>query len=458
MSVRRFWLKTVLAAILLAGTVFTLALLLSSQPDLLGGATFSRVFTDRNGQLLRVTLTPDEKYRIYTPLEQIPAEMQDAVLLYEDRSFWRHFGVSFPALARAAWNMARGGRRMGGSTITMQLVRLSGNLATTSLSGKLRQIWCALVLERHYSKPEILEAYLNLAPYGGNVEGVGAAARIWFGKDVSQLALPEILALVPVPQHPAARNPLAVQGRDLSRARLRLNALWETKYPDPNMELFARMPLRVLGPAFLPQEAPHAINSLLSEINPSERDTLVTTLDLPIQRLLEQILAQAVARGAIWGMNNAAALLLDWRSGEIRALVGSANFFAASIQGQVDGTAARRSPGSTLKPFLYALAVAQGLIHPQTLLADTPRVFRGYEPENADGEFQGPISARRALQSSRNIPAIALADRLFSPTLYDFLQNAGVRFAESSSHYGLALVLGGAEVTMREIAGLYALL
>lgn len=440
------------------------ALALAPKPDLWGGAEFSRVFTDRNGRLLRVTLTGDERYRIYVPLSRIPSAMQEATLLYEDRAFYRHPGVNPLALARAVAGMAAGGRRMGGSTITMQLARLTDGLNTTTVSGKLRQMWRALVLERHYNKREILEAYLNLAPYGGNVEGVGAAARVWFGKDAFRLTLPEIMALVPVPQHPAARNPLASQGKALSAARLRLNALWKEAHPDASGggDIFAELPLAVSGPGDLPSEAPHAVVGLLAreaELPAPDRDgAIATTLDLPLQRLVERTLRRGTARGRLWGMRNAAAVLLDWRSGEIRALAGSADFFDASIHGQVDGTMARRSPGSTLKPFVYALALEQGLIHPLTLLADTPRSFRGYEPENADGAFRGPVSARDALLASRNIPAIALAGRLNPPGLYGFLRQAGVEFSESAEHYGLALVLGGAEVSMRELAGLYAIL
>ena len=190
----------------------------------------------------------------------------------------------------------------------------------------------------------------------------------------------------------------------------------------------------------LPFAAPHAVDSLLagSEL-PQGR--ISTTLDLGLQRLLERQLRRAVEAGRLWGMDNAAALLLDWRSCEILALAGSADYFNATIQGRWTARRRRRSPGSTLKPFIYALALQEGLIHPETLLSDTPRAFKGYEPENADGGFRGPISARMALLGSRNIPAIALASQLPAPGLYGFLGKAGVRFEHGPEHYGLALVL-----------------
>ena len=385
-----------------------LALHAAPRPDLYGKAGFSRIFLDRRDRVLRITLAPDGTYRIFTPLTAMPPELMEATLLYEDRSFYRHPGVNPLALLRSVAQMALGGRRMGGSTISMQVVRLTRKFSTASIPGKLRQIWQALVLERHYGKDEILEAYLNLAPYGANVEGVGAAARIWFHKEAAELSLPEILALTPVPQHPAARNPLASRGRALSLARARLDRIWREVHPRDAGQGLPNVPLRVHALSELPFAAPHAVDSLLagSEL-PQGR--ISTTLDLGLQRLLERQLRRAVEAGRLWGMDNAAALLLDWRSCEILALAGSADYFNAAIQGQVDGTAARRSPGSTLKPFIYALALQEGLIHPETLLSDTPRAFKGYEPENADGGFRGPISARMALLGSRNIPAIALA-------------------------------------------------
>ncbi|MEE0815792.1 MAG: transglycosylase domain-containing protein, partial [Desulfovibrio fairfieldensis] len=222
-----------------------LALHAAPRPDLYGKAGFSRIFLDRRDRVLRITLAPDGAYRIFTPLTAMPPELMEATLLYEDRSFYRHPGVNPLALLRSVAQMALGGRRMGGSTISMQVVRLTRKFSTASIPGKLRQIWQALVLERHYGKDEILEAYLNLAPYGANVEGVGAAARIWFHKEAAELSLPEILALAPVPQHPAARNPLASRGRALSLARARLDRIWREAHPQDAGQGLPNVPLRV---------------------------------------------------------------------------------------------------------------------------------------------------------------------------------------------------------------------
>lgn len=454
----------------LCGFGLWLWLTFTPPPPLLQGVTFSPLVLDRHGELLRMGLTPDEKYRVRVRLAEIAPEAVQALLLYEDRHYYSHPGVNPLALGRAAVAMLQGGRRMGGSTITMQVARLRFNLDTTTLGGKLRQMLLALHLERHYTKKDILEAYFCLAPYGGNVEGLAAAARVYFKRPPSRLSLTESLALAIVPQNPVRRSPLS--GPDFSVARARMERLWRGAHPTSSTPFVSgpladatfhgspltNAPLRVFGPKALPFAAPHASAALLTAWDfATQSDPLTTTLDRPLQRLLENRLTAFAARGRIYGLHNAAALLLHWPSMEIRALVGSADFNNPHIFGQVDGTLARRSPGSTLKPFIYALALDQGLIHPQSLLVDSPRSFGGYDPENFDRSFRGPLPAHEALRTSRNIPAIQLAAKL-SPDLYAFLRRAEVQLPKSPEHYGLSLVLGGAEVSMRELVELYAML
>lgn len=440
-------LAGVSALALLALLSLTAWLALAPCPAPLAGLDFSRVVLDRHGGILRVSLTSDQKYRIRTRLTDIPPTAVNTVLRYEDRFFWRHPGINPLSLLRAAGGMLTGGRRMGGSTITMQVARLSRGLETGKIGAKLRQMLLALQLEWHYSKEEILEAYFNLAPYGGNVEGLGAAAVCYFHKTTAQLAPAESAALMLVPQNPTRRRP-SRQNAAFTQAVRRLNRTWFGKKETA--------PLRVYGPRDMPFAAPHLCAEILQR--PDGGDMPRTTLDATDQRRLERQLARFAARHSAYGLTNCAALLLHWPDMEVRALAGSADFFNPAIEGQVDGTRARRSPGSTLKPMIYALALQQGLIHPQTLLADTPHSFAGYDPENYDGAFRGPISAAEALRASRNVPAISLAARLSRPSLYEFLRRAGVAFTDDADHYGLSLVLGGAEVSMRELAGLYAML
>lgn len=432
---------------LVSVAVLCLAALCAPCPHPLAGRDFSPIVEDRDGNLLRLALTQDHKYRLHTRVADIPPRALEAILAYEDRWFWQHPGVNMLALIRSCAAMLLGGRRMGGSTITMQVARLAFGLKTATITGKLRQIWLALCLERHYDKGDILEAYFSLAPYGGNVEGLAAASQVYFHKWPERLTDAESEALMLVPQNPVARRPATDNATFVSAVRRQWHG--DGEYA----------PLRIFAPADLPFRAPHVCDELLAGRDADSAGTRIrTTISLPLQQKVEHYLSRFVARHASRGLDNAAALLLHWPSMEIRALAGSADFFADGISGQLDGTRARRSPGSTLKPFIFALGLEQGLIHPHTLMLDTPRSFAGYDPENFDRSFRGPIPAAEALRASRNIPALSLAARLRNPNLFGFLKRAGVDFLSSEEHYGLALVLGGAEVTMREMAALYAML
>jgi penicillin-binding protein 1C len=446
--------RTLRAAAIAAGAL-TIAWALLPRMPLREGLGFSRAIYDGQGKLLRLTLAADERYRLWVPLSRISPWVVEATLLHEDRLFRLHPGVNPVALVRAAARTyLTGGRRMGGSTLTMQLARIRYGIDSRTPGGKLLQILRALQLERHYSKEQILEAYLNLAPYGRNVEGVGAASLVYFEKEAEQLGLGEALALAVIPQSPARRAP-GEAGGTLEAARDALTRRWLAAHPaDARRRAGLSGPVRVRLPEALPFLAPHFVEGVLAS---STAGTVVTTLDLRRQRLVERALRAHVDRRRAVGIDNAAALLVDHRSMEVVAAVGSASFFDPRIAGQVDGTRARRSPGSALKPFLYALAFEQGLLHPRSILEDAPARFRGYDPENFDGRFAGPISATEALNRSRNVPAVRVASRL-DPGLHALLTGAGIAGLQPEEHYGLALVLGGAELTMEEIVRLYALL
>jgi penicillin-binding protein 1C len=410
---------------------------------------------DRNGELLRLTLAADQQYRLWTPLEDVSPLFLEALLLHEDRHFQHHPGVDPLALMRAATRTMRGNRQ-GGSTITMQLVRLRSGLNTRTPAGKLRQIGAALWLDLRHSKREILEAHVNLLPYGRNVQGVGTASLIYFGKRASELTLAEALTLVLIPQSPQRRDPAQGEPPELTAARARLLDRWLEGHPGQQAAVrLAHAPLSYRSLRDLPFEAPHLVTDLLAAAPAAE---IRTTIDLRLQHLIETRLRQFVERGRATGLQNAVAMLVDTRSLELRALVGSADFSDPAIHGQVNGAFAKRSPGSVLKPFIYALAIDQGLIHTRTVLKDAPAAFGSYAPENFDGAFAGPVSARDALTRSRNIPAVALAARLSQPNYYQFLRSAAVSRMASERHYGLALALGGGEVTMEEVAVLYAML
>src|SRR6266496_3908971 len=451
--IRASWVRS----LALLGMTVWFAWLLLPKPPLLEGISFSQCVRDRNGKLLRVTLSADQKFRIWTPLHEISPALIDATLRFEDKYYRHHPGVNPLALLRSALNLRPGHAHNGASTITMQLARLRYHLRTRTLSGKFVQIVRALELERHYSKDQILEAYLNLAPYGRNIEGVGAASQIYFGKTAAHLTRPESISLSVIPQSPTRRALSVDQDNRSLNAALSRFGRRDARLPY-SQDDYATL-ARDFRPRALSEHkllAPHFVQQVLAA--EKGHDEIVTTLDLPKQQLIERRIADYIRTNRGRGIQNAAALLIDTRSMDVLAQIGSADFFNAEIQGQVDGTRAPRSPGSTLKPFVYALALEQGLIHPLSILVDAPRSFGEYNPENFDREFLGPIRACDALARSRNLPAIELASQLAHPTLYEFLRGAGVALPRSESLYGLSLPLGGAEVSMENLVRLYAAL
>jgi penicillin-binding protein 1C len=440
-----------------------LALRVYPKPPLLEAQPWSRAVYASGGELLRLSLASDEQYRLWAPLKEISPAYVEAVLLYEDRGFYWHPGVNPLALLRSGYSTAFGTRRQGGSTITMQLARRLYRIESRSLGGKLKQIFAALWLEARYGKAEILEAYLNLTPFGGNVEGAGAASLIYFRKPVASLNLPESIALAVIPQNPRQRMVSESENSALQKARTRLWRQWLARHPgDGRLAADQQLVLQGFSRGGLPFEAPHVVDMLLrttsATANGKPQGDLHTSLDLRMQHALERVVREYLRTKSESGVTNASALLLDARDMRVKALVGSADYYNAEIEGQVNGALAKRSPGSTLKPFIYALALDQGVLHPMSMLKDAPTSFGPFSPENFDGRFVGPITAQDALIRSRNIPAVAVAAKLGKPNLYDFLKMAGVSRMQSEEHYGLALVLGGGEVSMEELAQLYATL
>ncbi len=449
---------------LLAGALLVLYIVCQPPAPLWEGVHFSPMLMDNKGQLMRLALSPDDKYRLHAKLEHIPEHVRQAVILYEDKYFYNHPGVNLFSLVRAAKSLITSSRRMGASTIAMQVARMRYKVVSSTVQGKLHQMLLALQLIWHYGHDTVLEAYFSLAPYGGNIEGIEAASRVYFHTSARELSKIEALALCLVPQNPqkrafkrGARGHLLFHP-DLERARQILHKKWNAAYPAQAVPEKSP-PLRVYTLKDLPFIAPHLSLELLQSSAPHtvKARPLYSTIDSAQQKIVENSLRQFLRQNAVYGLKNAAAMVVHWPSMEVRALAGSANFYDATIDGQVDGTKAKRSPGSTLKPFIYALALEQGLIHPQSMLMDAPRSFAAYNPENFDKQFQGPLPAHEALRLSRNVPAIELAARL-EPSLYTFLQRAQVGLKKDDSHYGLSLVLGGAEMSMRQLVTLYAML
>ena len=427
------------------------------KPPLYDNVSFSRVVLDRNNELMRLSLTKDEKYRLYTPLAKISNNFQKAVLLYEDKHFYQHLGVNPKSLLNAFLKTyISGNRKIGGSTITMQLVRLRYKINSSQIYGKIWQIIKALQLELHYTKDEILETYLNLIPYGGNIEGIGAASYIYFNRSALELNLFDSLTLAVIPQNPVKRAPQETNKSQTTIARKYLYSQWVKNNPEDIIyQRLFDLPIKFISTKSLPFTAPHFTLNMLAST--TDR-TIASTIDSNLQTILERQIKTYIETVSDYGVNNAAALLIDYTNMEVLASIGSANFYNNLIDGQVDGTRAKRSPGSTLKTFIYALAFDQGLIHPLSLLKDSPHQYGNYMPENFDGDFIGPISARESLIKSRNVPVLYLASNLSSPTFYEFLKQAEITKLSKEENYGLSIALGSAEVTMEELVQLYAML
>ncbi|OCG33744.1 penicillin-binding protein 1C [Gilliamella sp. Fer2-1] len=438
-----------------------LVIRLYPHPPLCEPLTFSKRYYDDNNQLIRMTLAKDDRYRLWTPLEDVSPDIINGLLLHEDQWFYYHIGINPFSLARAfGATYLGGGNRQGASTITMQLARMRWQLNTKNIGGKLHQIARAIQLELMYSKHDILEAYLNYAPFGRNIESIGAASLIYFNKPPSQMNLPEALTLVVLPQSPTYRidRKTGFAGKALVKARNQLFERWQEKYDvDSNIAALFLQKLVLRQPEQMPFGAPHFVNQIIQQHH-SDAQEVKTTLDSNLQKIISRQVNLFIERSRLKNINNASVILVDTQTMQVKALLGSANYFGNSIQGQVNGTLAKRSPGSTLKPFIYALGIDQGVLHPRTILKDVATDFGAYTPENFDRNFRGPISATDALIHSRNIPAVTVASKLHNPSFYQFLVNAHIQKLADESHYGLSLVLGGGEISAQELVGLYAML
>ncbi|WDE12613.1 penicillin-binding protein 1C [Thalassomonas haliotis] len=413
---------------------------------------FARVVVDENNRPLRTFADENGIWRYPVTLEQVSPLYIDALLNYEDRWFWYHPGINPLSLLRAAGqNISENRVVSGGSTLSMQVARIL-HPHGRSLWGKVRQVLRTLQLEWHLDKKEILELYLNTAPFGGTIEGVAAASYTYLNKPAKALSHAEAALLAVLPQAPTRYRPdlhhqAAQKARDKVLQRLADFGVWGQSVVDE-----ARLE-QVYSFNFRPEQlAPLLSRRLLSHsdgqgvvkstINRDLQQSLQDTLNAYIQKLPKQ------SSGAI--------LVVDNHSSAVKAYIGSADFANASRYGYVDMVQAMRSPGSTLKPFLYGLAMDEGLIHSHSLLADVPRNWGNYRPENFSGAFYGPVSAAEALQRSLNMPAVDLFERFGVKRFSARLENAGLSLAIPGGNPNLAVILGGAGTSLEQLVQAYS--
>ena len=455
------WQRIKLAAVALAAAclisvgVFVAWVLSLGPLPLEQARQVSATVVDRHGRLLRAYAMADGRWRLPVDAKaNVDPGYLKLLFAYEDKRFHSHHGIDPLALSRAALQLSSRGRIVsGGSTITMQLARLMEPRRERSVYAKLRQMVRAVEIERQLTKDQILNLYLALAPYGGNLEGIRAASIAYFGKEPKRLSLAEAALLVALPQSPENRR-LDRHPEEARAARDRVldrmiedgqisneDAAAAKAVPVPRM----RKPIPIL--------APHSADRAVASFK--DIPVISLTLDGSLQKALE---ALARDRAIALGPNISVGILaVDNESGDVLARVGSPDYFDEQRAGQVDMTCAVRSPGSTLKPFIYGLAFEDGFVHPESLIDDRPIRFGDYAPQDFDMTFQGTVPVRKALQLSLNVPAIALLDRVGASRLSSRLKQAGGNLVLPKDEVpGLAMGLGGVGVALQDLVQLYA--
>ncbi len=425
--------------------------------------SYSSLILDRKGEIIYGFLSEDDKWRFQTELDEISPILKETILYKEDRWFYYHFGVNPFSVGRAAArNIWTARRTSGASTITMQVVRLLNPKSRTYFN-KLIETFRAFQLELNYSKDEILQLYLNLIPYGGNIEGVKSASLLYFGQEPEKLSLAQITALTIVPNRPTTLGFSTTSDRDYlitTQKIIKERNKWLTRFKRDNLFKTETINDALEEPLDInfrkmAREAPHF--SLFLHSQYPNQNVLETTLDRTIQQKVEQISQNYTRRLSKLGIYNSAILVVDNQTKEIRAYIGSQDFYDTLHNGQVDGVQAYRSPGSTLKPLIYGMAFDEGFLTPKRKLLDVPIDYDGYTPENFDKNFNGEVSVEVALAYSLNVPAVNTLKELSVFKMVSKLSDAGFSQIEADKHkLGLSLALGGCGVSLEEMVGLFS--
>jgi len=451
--------KKILKTIKIAGVIFLSLVVLFFLFDLIFplrvDVAYSPVVESRNGKVLHAWLAKDQQWRIKASLNEISPEFKKAILYKEDKYFYSHPGVNLIAVSRAFFNnLFHLKRTSGASTISMQVVRMLHPESRTYFN-KCFEMVRAEQLELHYSKNEIFELYCNLLPYGGNIQGIKTASLLYFNKTPDKLSLAEVTALSVIPNRPNSLVP----GKN-NAAIIRERNKWLNNFKDAKL-----FPGNIINDAInepLTAKRQHAPNEVpqfawrLRKNNLSQTQ-LHSTLDENIQQKTETIVSNYAQQLKEHSINNAAVIVINNKTHEVLAYVGSPDFNDRFNYGEVDGVQALRSPGSTLKPLLYGLCFDAGLITPKTVLEDVPLNIAGYAPENYDLNFRGNVTAEDALKNSLNIPAVELLNQLGVKNFVSKLAVAGFNNAwQNRQKEGLSIILGGCSVRLDELAALYS--
>lgn len=459
-SKRGALLLCLLLCLLLPGSWLVYLLLQPQWPASFTEPKWATAIFDRQGQLLDLHIAADQQWRLPYQAATLPPRYQTALLVFEDQYFFQHPGINPLAVARAGWsNLQAGYVKSGASTITMQVARLLEGNQPRTLVQKLRETLLALQLEWHYDKAQILQLYANHAPYGGNIVGFTAASWWYFGRDPAALSWAEAALLAVLPNspaliHPGRRADVLLQKRDQLLRKLAARGALEAV--DLQLALLEPLPKK---PAGWPAQTPHLLQTLRSQW--PQQPLFYSDIDQQLQQQMTALLARNARTLAISGVQNSALLVLDHQQMKVLAYVGNASGAAAMAQHQhghaVDIIQSRRSTGSILKPFLYALMLDEGLLTTASILPDVPSQFGGYAPVNFDLQFRGAVSAADALAQSLNVPAVRMLHQYGVGRFKQQLAAFGLStVTKGADHYGLSLILGGAEATLFELSRSYA--
>ncbi|NOQ26625.1 MAG: penicillin-binding protein 1C [Bacteroidales bacterium] len=416
---------------------------------------YSTIIYSQDSTLIHGFLSYDDKWRMYTELEEITPELKKAIIFKEDKYFYYHYGINPIAIGRALFNNIKSGKRTSGaSTITMQVARLIDPKSRT-YGNKIIEMFRATQLEWHFTKDEILQLYLNLVPYGSNIEGVKSASIIYLGKLPNHLSIGEIAALSIIPNRPVSlklgkNNEFIKSERNTWLLRYKKNKLFKNKDIEDALE----EPLNAYRRE-VPKIAPH-LSYRLKKRYPG-RKIIYSSLDFEMQKKIEAIVKNYSQGLYFQNIKNAICLIVENETRQVKAYIGSADFFNEEDGGQVDGIMAIRSPGSTLKPLLYGIAMDRGLITPKSCISDVPLSLSGYEPENYDGEFYGNVSIEFALSNSLNVPAVKVLAELESQILIEKLIDINFKqIKHDRNNLGLSLILGGCGATLEELTLMFS--
>ncbi len=429
-----------------------------SLPKKLFTAPTCYVIEDAGGNLLNATIASDGQWR-FPASSEVPEKFITCITSFEDKRFYEHPGMDIKAIARATVkNIKKKDIVQGGSTITMQVIRIAKKDNDRSIWNKLKESILALRLELSYSKKQIMAMYASNAPFGGNVVGLEAAAWRYYGRSANKLSWGEMAALAVLPNAPALVHPGKNREVLLRKRNTLLDNLFIALKIDESTCTLSKLEPLPGEPLPLPQNAPHLLQRFKKDAAYRNQAKIKTTIDGELQKNVNRILQQhqSILKGN--GINNTCALVLDVETGNALAYVGNVyNTANVEMESFNDVIAAPRSPGSTLKPLLYAAMLSDGLILPNSLVSDVPTQIGGYAPQNFDLNYDGAVPAAKALARSLNIPAVKLLQQYKYPRFYETLKQCGITtLNRSADTYGLSLILGGCEVTMWDMAGMYA--